>query len=208
MARSGAQLSPRSSGRAISPASSRRPGGSRAAGVRAPRRRTCRWPDRGPAPSPRRIHAPRTSPTIGSERSSWRRSWSTGSLRRTFSSTPSRSKISRLRSAITAESGWPPNVIPWRSEDPGLIQRLGDSVGDEHGAHRGVGRGEALGDGREIGDHALALDAEPLPEPAEAADHLVGRTAAPRTRRRSRADPASSPGARAGSRPRSGPARR
>ena len=53
-------------------------------------------------------------------------------------------------------------------------QGLGDAVADQHAAERQVAAVDALGEGHEIGLDAVVLRAEPLAEPAEAGDHLVG----------------------------------
>ena len=55
-----------------------------------------------------------------------------------------------------------------------LVERRGDLLGDEHGAHRRVRRGQALGDRDQVGRRVEARHAEVLAEPAEAGDHLVG----------------------------------
>ena len=49
-----------------------------------------------------------------------------------------------------------------------------DGVGHEHAAERDVRRADALGERDDVGADVVALGAEPVPEPAEAADHLVG----------------------------------
>ena len=49
----------------------------------------------------------------------------------------------------------------------------GDLVGDDRGADGLVARGEALGDGDDVGPCADGFMAEPVAGPSEAADHLV-----------------------------------
>ncbi len=53
-------------------------------------------------------------------------------------------------------------------------ERLGDAVCGDHGAHRGIGRGHALGGRDDVGLRAVALAPEPVPEAPPRADHLVG----------------------------------
>src|SRR4051794_23714005 len=55
-----------------------------------------------------------------------------------------------------------------------LEERLGDPVGDDRGSHRRVGRRQALGRRDDVGLIVEALGPEPLAEPAERADDLVG----------------------------------
>ncbi len=53
-------------------------------------------------------------------------------------------------------------------------ERLEDRVGGDHGTHRRVGRGDALGRRDDVGLIAVALGAEPLAEPSPRADDLIG----------------------------------
>ena len=60
-------------------------------------------------------------------------------------------------------------------EDRRAVQeRLGDVVAGDHRAQRRVGRGDALGGRDDVRLVAVALAAEPVPEPPPRADHLVG----------------------------------
>ena len=56
----------------------------------------------------------------------------------------------------------------------GPVDDLGDPGADQGRAHRGVAGGDALGDGDDVRAGAVAVAAEPLAEPAEGGDHLVG----------------------------------
>src|SRR6266545_2456497 len=55
-----------------------------------------------------------------------------------------------------------------------LQEGLHQEVPADHPAHRGVPAGQALGEGDDVGLVAVAVGAEPVPEPAEGADDLVG----------------------------------
>ena len=94
---------------------------------------------------------------------------------RTFSSTPSRSKISMFlqRDRGAQRVAGEGDAVP---EHPAraLDQRLGHPGPGEHGAHRRVRRGEALGHADQVGGDALARAGEELADPTEAGDHLVG----------------------------------
>ena len=60
-------------------------------------------------------------------------------------------------------------------EHPALfVQRLGDPVADQHGAHRRVRGREALRACDHVGRRAVARRGEPLAEAPEPGDHLVG----------------------------------
>ena len=55
-----------------------------------------------------------------------------------------------------------------------LDERGRDGVGHEHAAERDVRRADALGERDDVGADVVALGPEPVAEPAEAADDLVG----------------------------------
>ena len=55
-----------------------------------------------------------------------------------------------------------------------LVERGGDMVGDDHGAHRRIGGRHPLRHRDEVGPRVVALAAKPLSQTAETADHLVG----------------------------------
>ena len=79
-----------------------------------------------------------------------------------------------LRRAIAAATGWPPKRDAVQQHPALVVERLGDPVGDQHGAHRRVGRGDALGQRDQVGRRPVARGGEPLAEAPEAGDHLVG----------------------------------
>ena len=155
--------SPRSSARAMSPASSSRPG-------RKPRSTRSR------SSASRRVSSssltsstaqkkplPRTSPTIGSERSSFMRASQVRLVRADV-----------LEDAVALEDLEVAQRDRGAERVPGerdavherallvVVERCGDAVAHHHRAHRGVGGGEALRGRREVRRHAEALDAEPL----------------------------------------------
>ncbi len=127
--RSAGPLSPRSSARAISPASRRRPG-------RKPRSSSSRsaWSKRRVVVVLDQLHRPEeaVAADVADDRQVGERAQRLGEVGRqglrTFSSTPSRSKISMFFSAIAAATGWPPKVMPWRKIAPcstiGAMTRL------------------------------------------------------------------------------------
>ena len=53
-------------------------------------------------------------------------------------------------------------------------ERLEDPVGGKHSADHAVRRGHSLRAGDQIGPDRVAVAAEPLAEPAESGDHLIG----------------------------------
>ena len=55
-----------------------------------------------------------------------------------------------------------------------LDDRRDDRLGGDHGAHRRVGRRQALGQGHQVGRDALAAGGDPLAQAPAAADDLVG----------------------------------
>ena len=81
--------------------------------------------------------------------------------------------MSRFAIATAAETGWPPKVMPWVNILRVVEERLRHAVRHDHGAHRRVGRGDALGGGDQVRHDAEAVDAEVVAEPAPGADHLV-----------------------------------
>ena len=97
-----------------------------------------------------------------------------GSSSRTFSSTPSRSKISMLRSAIAAATGWPANVMPCISIRPSSYSGsaiLSDTITAPIGAYADV---MPLAQRDQVGRDAEARGREPLADAPEAGDDLVG----------------------------------
>src|SRR5829696_7877643 len=94
-----------------------------------------------------------------------------------FSSTwphrSSRSNTSRFAIAIAADTGWPPKVMPCVKAFLPVMKGSATRSGD-HGAHRGVRRGEPLRGRDDVRHHVEALDTEVVAEPAPGADDLVG----------------------------------
>ena len=79
-----------------------------------------------------------------------------------------------LASPTAHATGCPPNVKPWVKVCRAVHERLGDVVAGDHRAERRVGGADALGGRDHVGLIAVAFAAEPVPEPAPRADHLVG----------------------------------
>ena len=111
-------------------------------------------------------------------RSACRRSLKWGAIARTCSSSPSSSMIADVlqrRGAADRVAGIGVAV----GEQDVLVILAGDlghqPVGDQAGAERQVARGQALGAGDDVGlDAEHVLGREPVAEPAEGGDHLVG----------------------------------
>ena len=54
-----------------------------------------------------------------------------------------------------------------------VLERFGDAVRDNHGAQRGVARGDPLRAGDDVGHVVVLLGAEPGAQATESADHVV-----------------------------------
>ena len=117
---------------------------------------------------------PRTSATSGWSPSERRAACSVVSNDSARLSRPSSARTSRLARAAAQTVGMPGvgGAVP-ECGCARLPERSGHAFVDDDPAQRQVPARHALGENDEIGDDAETVDAEPVAEPAETADHAV-----------------------------------